>query len=162
MRVVLLLFVLSLSTAWAQDSVVVVNDGDMSSDFYAAATLGFVTNNGNSTGTLSGHFGIKRLLTPDIDLRIDSTLYFDASDFELGVNALYNINLEELPLDIYVGGGPFVYLGFFEYFGLGFRSGATYPIGEALSLFGELRFNTYFDYGGFSVFGLGIGARYDL
>jgi hypothetical protein len=162
MRAVLLLLVLSLGTAWAQDSVVVVNEGDMNSSFYAAASLGFTTNDGNSSGTLAGHFGIKRLLLPEVDLRLDGTLYFDGSDFEIGANALYNIALEDLPLDIYVGGGPQLFLGEEAYFGIGFRGGAGYAVADPISLFGELRFNTFFGDGGFSVFGLGVGARYDL
>lgn len=162
MRAVLLLFVLCLSTAWAQDSVVVVNEGGMSSNFYAAASLGFATNDGNSSGTLAGHFGIKGLLLSEVDLRLDGTLYFDGSDFEVGANALYNIALDELPLDIHVGGGPQLFLGEEAYFGLGFRGGASYGLTGPISLFGELRFNTFFGDGGFSVFGLGVGAKYDL
>jgi hypothetical protein len=162
MRAVLLLFVLCLSTAWAQDSVVVVNEGGMSSNFYAAASLGFATNDGNSSGTLAGHFGIKGLLLSEVDLRLDGTLYFDGSDFEIGANALYNIALDDLPLDIHVGGGPQLFLGEEAYFGLGFRGGASYGLTGPISLFGELRFNTFFGDGGFSVFGLGVGAKYDL
>jgi hypothetical protein len=162
MRALFLVLALSFACAWAQDSVVVVNEGDSGSNFYAGVSLGFATNDGNSSGTLAGHFGIKELLLPEVDVRIDGTFYFDGNDFEIGANALYNFFIEDLPLDLYVGAGPQLFLASETFFGLGFRGGATYAIFEPVSVFGELRFNTFFGDGSFSVFGLAVGARYDL
>lgn len=108
---------------------------------------------GVSTGFPVGlvlHYGMADLIRPGIDLRANVSAFTFFGDYfyiNAGADALYHLNLEtenDLPLDVYVGGGANVGLGLSSLgssFGVGIQAlgGAEYMITDQFGAFGELR-----------------------
>ena len=107
---------------------------------------------GVSTGYPVGinlHYGLKDLLMPDLDLRVNVTAAsFDFATFSVigGVDALYQLNLEtvdDLPLDVYAGGGLNIgaSLGATTQLSLSLSglAGAEYMLTDELGVYGEAR-----------------------
>ena len=138
-------------------------DDTVTTDYYAGASLGLILAP-SVTGSIAGQFGIKNVLTEDLDARFDLGVLFDGG-FNIGANALYNFALDEsdAPVNIYVGGGPRLYFADTVLFGLSFRGGAEYPFSDVVSGFGELRVDPVFGGGGATtLFGLAVGANYNF
>ena len=137
-------------------------DDTATTDYYAGASLGLIFSPA-VTGSIAGQFGIKDVLTEDLDARFDLGVLFNGG-FNIGANALYNFSLEgDSGLDIYVGGGPRLYFTDTVLFGLSFRGGAEYPFSDVVSGFGELRVDPIFGGGGATtLFGLAVGANYNF
>ena len=120
-------------------------DNSPSNAYYAGASLGLVTGSGlNTTGSLTGHFGIADLLAENFDARFDLGIFFTGG-ISLGANALYYFDLQsDAPINVYVGGGPRLYIDDGAYFGLGIRGGADYGFSDVLDGFAELRVDPVF------------------
>ncbi len=137
-------------------------DDTATSDYYAGGSLGLIFSP-DVTGSLAGQFGLRDFLTENLDARFDLGVLFDGG-FNVGANALYNFPLEgDVPITIYAGGGPRLYLADTVRFGLSFRGGAEYPFSEVIAGFGELRIDPVFGgSGAFTYFGLAVGANYSF
>ena len=135
-------------------------DDTATTDYYAGASLGLIFSP-DTTGTLSGHFGLENVLAENLDARFDLGVLF-AGGFNIGANALYNFELEgDTPISVFAGGGPRLYIEDNVYFGLSVRGGAEYAFTEVISGYGELRLDPTFGGGGaVTFFGLAVGANY--
>ena len=138
-------------------------DDTASNAYYAGASLGLVTGSGiNTTGSLTGQFGIEDLLAENFDARFDLGIFFTGG-IAIGANALYNFELEaDSPVSIYAGGGPRLVIDDGAYFGLGVRTGADYGFSEVLSGFAELRVDPVFGDRNYTIIGLGAGVNYNF
>jgi len=107
---------------------------------------------GVSTGFPFGlvlHYGLEDLIAEDIDLRgnLSAVTFFGSFFFvNVGADALYQLNLEtvnDLPLDVYAGGGLNVGVGIGD--GVSFTGsvralgGAEYMFTDTIGAFGEVR-----------------------
>ena len=86
------------------------------------------------------YYGISDLLGDTTDVRFRASSYF--FNVVLGADALFDITtLDDLPVDIYAGGGPTLGFGFAgRGFGIGVNGsvGGEYRLSEQLGLFAEL------------------------
>jgi hypothetical protein len=106
----LAVFVLGAGSAFAQ------------SGFWAGASVGWP-----NAGI---HFGVENVVQ-DLDLRVNvGTTY--ALAFSVGVDALYNLNLDTgmLPLETYVGGGAALGVGLVTGINIGLFGGVEYRLTE--------------------------------
>lgn len=151
------LFILLLTSfflagvAFAQDDAATTVDLDPEADFYG--TTQWV---GVSLGYPSSlYYGLNDVFgDADLRFRLSSRYY----DFAIGVDALYDITrIEDVPINIYAGGGPNIGFGFFGAFGLGLSGviGGEYRITEEFGAFLEIGGGYTFYFGsGFVVPGL--------
>ena len=113
---------------------------------------------------INGHFGVKDVFGPGIDIRANLGFNYIVSGFALGADALIDINLNvDAPLSLYAGGGPIVFFGDdfeaglellagleYRLSDLDFDSGAVFfEVGPAFGTFGfdfigRVGFNYYF------------------
>jgi hypothetical protein len=106
----LAVFVLGAGSAFAQ------------SGFWAGASVGWPG--------ASIHFGVENV-AQDLDLRVNVGSTYTLA-FSVGVDALYNLNIDTgvLPLDTYVGGGAAIGVGPVTTIGLGVFGGIEYRLTE--------------------------------
>lgn len=119
---------------------------------------------------LNLHYGLADLLAPDLDLRFNlaaATFFNGGIALAGGADVLYHLNLEmqnDLPLDVYVGGGLDIGANFGSEIGLAASlaalAGAEYPIDNNLAIFGELRGGLGFSPGISFAGGLRLGVNY--
>lgn len=148
---ILTVLVIGWGSALAQQDPVVVEPVPPT-QYFAGGGLGFTS----FVFGLHGHFGVRDVIAPNIDVRGDLGIGFlgFATVFGIGANVLFNFDIDpEIPLNGYAGGGPRVFVvtaadvsgaGF----GLGLLGGAEFRVNPDIGIFGELGFD----------FGFGAGA----
>lgn len=130
----LLVALLLGGVALAQDDAATTIDLEPEADFYgttqwAGVSLGYPS---------SIYYGLNDVFgDADLRFRLSSRYY----DFAIGVDALYDITrIEDVPVNVYGGGGPNIGFGFFGAFGIGLSGviGAEYRITEEFGAFLEI------------------------
>ena len=165
MRKLLTLLLVALflgSAVLAQDDAATTIDINPEADFYgttqwAGVSLGYPS---------SIYYGLNDVFgDADLRFRLSSRYY----DFAIGADLLYDITrIEDIPVNIYAGGGPNIGFGFFGAFGIGLSGviGGEYRITEEFGAFLELGAGYTFYFGsGYVVPGLdflrsSIGVNY--
>jgi hypothetical protein len=114
----------------------------------------------------SGHFGASNLFGPGISLRGNLGFSYVGYGFSVGADALYTlpVNTGDLPLTVYLGGGPTIFTGGGFAVGAELFGGAEYRLGTI----GFAPGGVFFELGpsflftrGFSVFPVGrVGFNY--
>ena len=132
------------------------------SNIYAGASVGAGGLLSGFALPITGHVGFEDFYSRDLDMRLDLRFLLGSNTgFEFGVNGLYNFQVSrDLPLEVYVGGGGRVlFITDFLILGGGLNVGTDYYLSEQLSLFGELRLDSYLR-GWITQFGIGAGAKF--
>lgn len=157
------LLVSSLGTAFAQDesTVTVGLNETPTTNYYAGGSLGLNVSD-DTTGVFTGHFGIKNLLSQNLDTRFDLSALFTGG-ISLGAFAIYNFDVSaDAPISAYVGAGPKLRLSDPVLFGLGLRAGGDYALTEAVNGFAELRLDPLFGSSNVTEFGVAAGVKYNF
>ncbi len=155
--------------AFAQDSAARFVASEPDTPYYAGASFGGL----RGSIALGGHFALRDFITDDVDLRLDATALLGGfNDISVGALALYNLEFSDsLPLTLYAGGGPEIFLGNSTALGLGLRTGAGYTFSSTntnlgnVGVFTELRLDPILISGNrstldFFFFGYAVGFRF--
>ena len=155
----LLVSLLGLGTAFAQDDAAAVVDVVQAADSYvgggvnltfgrvSVSTPGFAAGGGATVFGVKGFYGLRDFISQDFDARASLSLGFgDATIILLGADAIYGYPLSS-DIEIYGGAGP--RLGFISpdgisggfNLGLGLVGGGVYSLSEQLSLLAEFGFD---------------------